>query len=163
MHQTAVRTRITWKRCGKKPRTLPLVRHIIERNNDRSDNRSDSFPFCILNPPKFRRVQKENCHHGRVPSNWKDFPRVYIYRAFRSRERVDRVDALARPWCPWNVLEFYILSLNVFVSLKSPWSLGLIKYSRWNVLELHLVYWNLVKFKFKLSLGHHKYAVYLKD
>ena len=53
-----------------------------------------------------------------------------------------------------DVLEFYILSLNFFLSLKSPCSFRLIKYSTWNVLELHLLYWNLVKFNFKLSLGH---------
>ena len=45
-----------------------------------------------------------------------------------------RVDA--RPWCPWNVLEFYFLSLNLFVSLKSPWSLD----SSNIVLEMSLNY-----------------------
>ena len=54
--------------------------------------------------------------------------------------------------CPWK--KYFVL--EIFMSLKSPWSLRLIKYCPWNVLELYLMLnvKKIVQFDIKLSLGH---------
>ena len=93
-------------------------------------------PNKLMSPARFKIIighPTKKCLLQESISFWGAI-NLYEYTGLISKSRVD-----ARPWNPWNVLEFFgVLEIWDFSNI---------------VLELYLTCWNLVKFNIKLFSG----------